>query len=172
MKAKDTEKLVYPKAIKCFKSLKEAIKLFNDILEQDSSQSQPVFYRARKSLREGEDFFKQALKNAKRLLGPLPEYVTADYHKWRESLLHEYNMLAKSQEQEELTKELLDDDFLNELMDKDEIKRFLSLNYDSQKEGKRSLSNIKIRIVFDKLDELIEDTKKIQKKLLEKWQNQ
>jgi hypothetical protein len=172
MKSRDTEKLVYPKALKCFKSLKEAIQLFNDTLEQDSPQNQPVFYRARKSLREGEEFFNQAVENAKRLLGPLPEYVTADYHKWRESLLNEYNMLAKTQEQEELTQELLKDNFLNKLMDKDEIKRFLNLNYDSQKQGKRKLPNIKIRMVFDKLDELITEAKKKQKELLEQRQNQ
>lgn len=172
MISKDTEKLVYPKALKCFKSLKEALQLFNDILDQDSPQNQPVFYRARKSLREGEDFFKQAVKNAKRLLGPLPEYVTDDYHKWRESLLNEYNMLAKTQEREKLDKELLEDEFLNKLMDKDEIKKFLDLNYDSQKQGKRKLPNIKIRIAFDKLSELIRETKEKQKELLEQRQNQ
>ncbi|MFO7979496.1 MAG: hypothetical protein R6V00_01530 [Candidatus Aminicenantes bacterium] len=172
MISKETEKLVYPKALKCFKSLKEALQLFNDILEKDSPQNQPVFYRARKSLREGEDFFKQALKNAKRLLGPLPEYVTDDYHKWRESLLNESNMLAKTQERGKLDKELLEDEFLNKLMDKDEIKKFLDLNYDSQKQGKRKIPNIKIRIVFDKLSELIRETKEKQKELLEQRQNQ
>lgn len=172
MISKDTEKLVYPKALKCFKSLKEAIHLFNDVLKDDSPQNQPVFYRARKSLREGEDFFKQAVKNAKRLLGPLPEYVTDDYHRWRESLLNEYNMLARTQELKELTKELVKDEFLNKLMDDDEIKKFLDLNYESQSKGKRKLSHIKIRIVFDKLSELIKKAKDIQRKLLEQRQAQ
>jgi len=167
MKAKDTQKLVYPKALKSFKSLREALDLFDDILEQDSLQNQPLFYRARKFLREGEDFFKQSVKNAKRLLGPLPEYVTADYYKWRESLLNEYNMLAKTQEQEELTNELLEDDFLSKLMGKNEIKKFLNLNYDSQKTGKRKLSNIKIRIIFDKLDEMITEAKNKQNKIFD-----
>lgn len=170
MKAKDTEKLVYPKALKSFKSLREALHLFDEVLEQDTPQNQPVFYRARKSLREGEEFFKKSIKNAKRLLGPLPEYVTEDYQRWREDLLNEYNMLAKTQEQPEMTQELLKDEFLNKLMDSSEIKKFLSLNYDSQKQGKRKLSNIKIRIVFDKLDEMIADAKKKQKTILDQRQ--
>jgi len=172
MKAKDTEKLVYPKAMKSFKSLREAAELFEEVLEQGSPQSQPVFYRARKSLREGVNFFKQSIKNAQRLLGPLPEYVTEDYRKWRESLLHEYNMIAKTQEKQELTEELLQDEFLNKIMSENEIKRFLDLNYESQKQGKRKLPNIKIRIVFDKLDEMTAEAKKKQKKILEQRQNQ
>jgi hypothetical protein len=166
METKDTEKLVYPKALKCFRSLKEAIEAFENILKKDSQQSQTNFYRAKRFLREGEDFFRESMKNARRLLGPLPEYVTSDYKNWRENLLDEYNMLAKTEEEQELEEELIQDEFLNKLMDKEEIRKFLSLNYASQQEGKRKLSNIKVRIIFDKLDELLAEAKDLQKRIL------
>ncbi|MBD3414148.1 MAG: hypothetical protein GF421_06940 [Candidatus Aminicenantes bacterium] len=167
MEAKDTEKLVYPKALKCFKSTTRAIDVFRQILEPGSSQDQTEFYRARKLLRDGEDFFKQAIKNAKRLLGPLPEYVTSDYQKWRKDLLSQYHMLAQNEEQQALTKEVLQDEFLKKMMDNDEIKKYLSLNYDSQKQGQRKLANIKVRIIFDKLNDLLSEAKEAQKKILQ-----
>ncbi len=166
METKDTEKLVYPKALKCFRSLKEAIEAFENILKKDSQQSQTNFYRAKRFLREGEDFFRESMKNARRLLGPLPEYVTSDYKNWRENLLDEYNMLAKTEEEQELEEELIQDEFLNKLMDIEEIRKFLSLNYASQQEGKRKLPNIKVRIIFDKLDELLAEAKELQKRIL------
>jgi hypothetical protein len=167
LESKESERLVYPKALKCFKSTKESIGLFNDLLKKNAQQDQTDFYKARKFLREGEDFYKQALKNAQRLLGPLPEYVTSDYKKWRKDLLQEYKMIAENKEKQELLEELLGDEFLNKLMSQDKVKIFLDLNYDSQQEGKRNLSNIKIRIVFNKLKELIEEAKQKQKKILE-----
>ena len=170
MKAKDTEQLVYPKALKCFRSLKEAIEAFENILKKDSQQSQTDFYRAKRFLREGEDFFRESIKNARRLLGPIPEYVTPDYKNWRESLLAEYSMLAKTEEEQALLEELLQDEFLNKLMDKEEIRKFLRLNYASQQEGKRKLSHIKIRIIFDKLDELLAEAKNLQKRILSEKQ--
>jgi len=166
MKTKDTEQLVYPKALKCFRSLKEAIEAFENILKKDSQQSQTDFYRAKRFLREGEDFFRESIKNARRLLGPIPEYVTPDYKNWRESLLDEYSMLAKTEEEQDLVEELLQDEFLNKLMDKEETRKFLRLNYASQQEGKRKLSHIKIRIIFDKLDELLAEAKNLQKRIL------
>jgi len=97
-------------------------------LKKDSQQSQTDFYRAKRFLREGEDFFRESIKNARRLLGPIPEYVTPDYKNWRESLLDEYSMLAKTEEEQDLVEELLQDEFLNKLMDKEETRKFLRLN--------------------------------------------
>ncbi len=75
-------------------------------------------------------------------------------------------MLAKTEEEQALLEELLQDEFLNKLMDKEEIRKFLRLNYASQQEGKRKLSHIKIRIIFDKLDELLAEAKNLQKRIL------
>ena len=136
----NAEKLIYPKASKGFNSLYKAIDLFEKFLDETHAATSPEYYSARKFYKEGKTYGEEALKNAKRLLGPMPEYVTDEYLRWRENLLEHYHILAKSQELKALHEELIKDDYLAQLMAPEEIKHFLDLVYPSQKAGKSSSS--------------------------------
>lgn len=165
-----TEKLIYPKASKCASSLQKTVDLFLQFLDETHAATSPEYYKARKFYKEAKAFYEEALKNAKRLLGPMPEYVTDEYLRWRENLLENYHVLAKSQELKALHHELSQDDFLNRFMSREEIKHYLDLVFPSQKEGKRKVENIKVRIVFEKLLELFRQAEELQKKAQDKHQ--
>lgn len=167
----DSEKQIHPKVVKCFESLDRSIQLFEKFLESGLTSTPAEYYKARNSLREGEKAYRDALKNAKKLLGPLPEYVTQDYQKWRDEFLEQHHILAKCQEYEDLRAELTGDEYLQELMTEEEIAELLHINYQNQQEGKRKLSNIKIRIILTKLNAKLSHAKELQKQALARQQN-
>ena len=132
----------------------------------------PDYYRARNYLREGEKFYQETFKEAKRLLGPLPPYSSAEFEKWRGDYLSQHKILAAGQELEAMKEELLNDDYLNQWMSKEDIGRLLLRNFDAQTTGKRRLPNIKVRLLLDRLNELIAQARQLQKKAMEKFQAQ
>jgi len=168
----DSEKQIHPKVVKCFESLDLSIELFEKFLKSGSTSTPAEYYQARNSLREGEKAYQDALKNSKKLLGPLPEYVTQDYEKWRDEFLEQHHILAKCQEYEDLRTELTGDTDLKELMTDDEISELLHINYQTQKEGQRKLSNIKIRIILTKLNGMLSQAKELKNQALARQQNQ
>lgn len=153
-------------------SVQKAVGLLQQFLDETHAATSPEYYSARKFYKEGKAFYDEALENAKRLLGPMPEYVTDEYLRWRENLLENYHVLAKSQELKTLHAELSKDEFLNQLMSQEEIKHYLDLVYPTQKEGNRKVENIKVRIVFEKLLELLRQAEELQKKAQEKHQQE
>ena len=169
--AKKTENVLYAKASICFASLKLAIKEFEEFLKEPSAGTTSVYYRARNELRDAENAFAEAAKEAKRLLGPLPVYSTADFEKWRAEFLAQQKMLAESREIEAIREELLKDDQLVLWMGREDIDRLLAENFDAQQKGKRKLANIKIRIVLDRLQELISKAARLRKSAMEKLQS-
>jgi hypothetical protein len=108
------------------------------------------------------------LKNAKKLLGSLPEYASEEFIKWRTEMLEEHHILTFSQEFEDLKSELVNDEIIKAWLREEEIEIFLKRHFQTQQEGKRKLENIKVRIVLDKLQELITQAKDLQKKAFEK----
>jgi len=164
------EEHIYSKVARCFNSVNKAAKLFQGFLDMEDTSIFPDYYRARTMLREGEEAYKDALRNAKKMLGPLPEYVKEDYLKWRAEFLEQHQVLAKNQELEELRKELETSDFLNQWMTAEDICESLDQYYHSQQEGNRKLANIKVRIILDKLKEVLINTKELQKQTMKKQQ--
>lgn len=149
------ENVIYQNASKCFEHLKESIEIFKKLLPENNIISSPDYYRARKLLRKGESCFQETLKNAKKLLGPAPDYVAEEFKKWRKGILEEYDILAKSQSIENLHAEMTHDKLMSQLLSEAEIKVFLDKHFIPQQKGKRELANIKVRIIIDKLKELL-----------------
>jgi len=87
-------------------------------------------------------------------------------------MLSEENILAQSDKEKELLQELMKDSLLLKIMSEDEIRSFFKKTYETQKNGKRELKNIKARIIIDKLEDMIQSTKELQRKALKKLQNQ
>jgi hypothetical protein len=63
---------------------------------------------------------------------------------------------------------LVNDEIMKAWLREEEIELFLQRHFQTQQEGKRKLENIKVRIVLDKLQELITQAKDLQKKAFEK----
>jgi len=167
---KKTENLLYLRLSLCFESLKLAIPAFEEFLKEPTSAAAPVYYQARNYLRDAEYSYAEASKEAKRLLGPLPVYSTADFEKWRAEFLVQQKVLAESREFESMKQELLKDEQLAQWMGREEIERLLIENFEAQKTGKRKLANLKIRIVMDRLQELISQAASLRKSAMEKLQ--
>jgi hypothetical protein len=166
-----TENLIYQKASKCWEYVDKSIEIFDTLLQHEGDFNTPDYYKARNLLRDAEGFLNDALKNAKKLLGPTPAYTSENYQKWRDELLEEFQILAMSQEYEELKSELFGDDFLCEWLDKKSIESLLKKHFQTQQTGKRKLSNIKVRIILDCLDELITQAKEMNKRSIQKQQS-
>jgi len=166
-----TENLIYQKASKCWEYLSKSVDVFQALLKDEGDFNTAEYYKARNLLRDAEGFFEDAMKNAKKMLGPIPSYASQDYQKWRDELLEEFQILAMSQEYEELKAELFEDDFLCKWMDKESIETLLKKNFQTQQSGKRKLPNIKVRIILDRLAELINHAKDMNKKATQKQQS-
>lgn len=168
---KFVEVQIFPKVSKSHEDITAAIRILESLLAEGVPFNSADYYRARNFVKSAEALFREALTNAKKLLGPLPEYASEEFIHWRAEMLEEHQILAKSQEFEELKSELENDDIMKAWLNKEEIDAFLHKHFQTQQEGKRKLVNIKVRIVLDKLQELIAQAKDLQKKAFEKQQS-
>lgn len=171
MNITDKEKQIFPKVQRSHDSLQQAIRLFEDYLDDGIPTVPGDYYRARKLLKEGAAAYQDAVSNAKRLLGPMPEYATEEFKHWREEFLTKYRILATCRAKPECEEELCNDENINQLIPPEEIQALVHLHYQSQQEGKRKLENIKVRIVLDKLHQMLTHGNELQKQALIKHQN-
>jgi len=164
------EREIYQKAAKCFELLNKSIQLFEGYLREASPQNAPDYYRARNFLRDGETFFKETLNEARRLLGPAPIYTSQEFEKRRIQFLEDGNILAKSQDFNDLKAELQMDENLKLFLQEAEIENLLRTYYDLQQTGKRKLANIKIRMLVAKIHSVLAKAQDLQKESLKKHQ--
>lgn len=160
---KFAEVQIHPKASKCFEDIGTAKGIFRRLLAEGAEFNPAEYYRGRNCVKDADIMYKEGLKNARKLLGPIPEYSTEDFLKWRAQVLEKQNILAKNKEFEALKAELLEDSFLREWMSEEEIIELLKMHYLTQQEGRRKLANIKARILFARLFDLISEVKEMQK---------
>ena len=168
---KFAEAQIFPNVSKSFEDLASARSILRRLLDESVAFNSAEYYRARNFVKSGEAFYQEALKNARKLLGPLPEYASEEFIKWREEIVEKRHILAKSQEFDPLKSELLEDENMKSWMTDDEITFYLQKHFHSQQEGKRKLVNIKVRIVLVKLQESILQAKELQKKAFDKQQS-
>ena len=164
------ENILYNKASLCFECLRMAKQMFEEFLKEESGAGMPVYYKARNYLRDGEKFYQEAISEAKKLLSPLSQYSSPDFEKWREEHLSKNRVLAESQELVALQAELIRDAQLSLWLSKEDIQSLIAKNFATQQTGKRKLANIKVRIIVDKLKELLFDAQQLRKRAMEKCQ--
>ena len=152
---KGTENFIYQKAARCWEHVNTAIEILGRGLREGGAFDATDYDRARNLIRDADAFWQETLEHAKKLLGPTPPDASGDYQKWRDRLLEEFHILALSREYEDLRSELIADEFLCRWMDEDSIENYLKKHFQQQQSGKRKLSNIKVRIILDRLDELM-----------------
>ncbi len=168
---KKVENQLYFKAGSAFDHMKLAVQTFESYLKKEGQEATPEYYRARNFLRDGEKLCEEALKEAKKLLGPLPPYSSSDFEKWRTNFLSEHRIQVDTQEYDGLKEELARNEHLGRWMAPQDIERLLAKNYAAQKSGKRKLANIKVRIILDRLQELLGQAGELKNKAMAKLQS-
>jgi hypothetical protein len=153
-----------------YEALSQAVNLFQIYLNDRTPASSSEYYRAKGLLREGKLFFDEALKEAKKLLGPLPPYSTPEYEHWREETARDVKLiLGDKVDYEEIKKMMLMDSCLPRLFSPEELEAYLAKYYEDQQKGKRKLENLKCRLAIARLDDLIRQAEELllqaQKKL-------
>jgi len=168
---KFAEVKIFPYVSKSFEDIKAAVHILENLLTEGIAFNSADYYKARNFVKSGESLFQEALMNARKVLGPLPEYASDEFIEWRSEILEKSHILAKNQEFDALKAELMDDEDMNRWLNPDEITLFLEKHFRSQKEGKRKLVNIKVRIILAKLQEYILQAKDLQKEAFAKQQS-
>jgi hypothetical protein len=142
---------IFVKAKKSLEKMNESLRLFKEFVEEGRAQDLKKYYLARTFLKKGQNLCEEIIMDAKKFLGPLPDYLSKETIEARTQLLKTTKVVVLSQDYEGLVAELVGDEFLKSFMSSEEINDFLKGNYQKQKLGKRKLPNIKARMVIDKL---------------------
>lgn len=164
------DNLLYVKAESCFDLLSLAQAAFVDFLKDPGAEATPKYYRARNYIRDAEAAYNEAFKEAKRLVGPLPPYSSPEFEKWRSEFVTQYSITAASQDLEGLKDELTKDPLISQYLGPGDVDRLLAKNYEAQRSGKRKLANLKVRILFDRLGELMAAVHALARQAREKFQ--
>gem|GEM_PF-6607251 len=141
-----------------FLLLGKSIQNFERFLnEGDRWERKRVYYLARGCYKAGERCYKGALKNARKLAGPVEKYTIFPERlgRWRKKLLEGSGLLAKSTNFGSLKKELAEDKFLRKWMDREEIESSFRQLFKEQTKRERELANIKLRVALDQLEKLL-----------------
>ena len=109
---KFAEVQIFPKASKGFEDIRTALGIFRRLLEEGAEFNSTEYYRGRNCVKDADTMYKEGLNNARKLLGPIPEYSSEKFLKWRAEVLEKQKILAKNEEFEALKSELLKDAFL------------------------------------------------------------
>ena len=166
-----TENQLYFKAGNAFDYLKLSIQSFETYLRAPGPEATPEYYKARNFLRDGEKYFAEGLKEAKKLLGPLPPYASAEYEKWRTEFLSQHGIRVEAGELNSLKEELSRNEQLGQWLPPEDMERLLARNFEAQKSGKRKLANIKVRIILDRLQELLDKANGLKTEAMAKLQS-
>ena len=149
--AAPTEKDVSQKTAKAIENLNSASKVLRDCETQALGPNASEYYRARNLLREARTLFQEALSEAKKLMGPIPDYAPPNLAELKKRRLESSGLAARGLTADELKAELRADPFLTGIMSADEIEAAIDRHFESQRSGKRQLANLKARIALDKL---------------------
>jgi hypothetical protein len=146
-----TDKDVSLKTIKAIEDLRHASAVLRECESRALGVNAPEYYRARNLLREARALFQEALGEAKKLMGPIPDYAPANLAETKKRRLETSGLAARGLTADELKSELREDPFLSGIMTAEEIEAAVARNFESQRSGKRQLANLKARIALDKL---------------------
>jgi len=163
-------KSILIKARKSRDELNEVICLFKEFLSLDRSRDLTKYYLARNLLQEGLKLLAETIQEAKKFLGPPPEYASVEINLAREQLLQVSRVILQSRSLEDAEVELRADEFLKLFVNADEISAYLQAAGKEPATGRRKLCNIKVRMIIDKLISLGNEAQEWQKRSREKIQ--
>ena len=165
-----TERNIYIKVSRSQELLSKSIQAYQRYLQDDVAAGDPIYYRARNFHKEGKFFFEETLKEAKKLLGPIPVYAAKEFEQWKASALEENRIIIHGESPDELKAALMNDEFIKTKMSEAEIEAYVRDHFETQRSGKRKLANIKVRMMLDKLLSLAGQGQELQKAAQKKHQ--
>jgi len=168
MISKDEKNKPFVNMEKCAKALTRTIKVLQEFLGDKTSSDPATYYEAQKYLEESKIFYKEALKEISELIGSLPTDASPGFIKWKENFLKGTGIISENKEYGALKVELRNDGFLLRFLTPEEIDDLLRKHYESQQTGKRRMSNIKARIILDKIINLMDEAETLDMKAREK----
>ena len=74
---------IYSHAAQAFDKLRSALETINLFLKPETPYQSPDYYKGRNFMKEGKTSLDDAIKDAKKLLGPAPAYSSQEFQKWR-----------------------------------------------------------------------------------------
>ncbi len=155
-----------------YEALSQSVSLFKIYLKENTPATSSEYYRAKSLLREGKLFFEEVLKEARKLLGPLPPYATPEYARWREETARELKLALRDNiDYDEIRKILQEDPTMPKLFSPEELDQYLQRFFEDQKKGNRKLENLKCRLAIAKLDDLIDEAEELYKQSQKKLQS-
>jgi hypothetical protein len=164
------EREIFIKATRGNEILRKALEAFREYMKSDVLSTSPDYYRARNLLKEGRVFYEDTLKEAKKLLGPVPVYAPKEYEVLRARALEENRVVVRGEDPGELVRQLGEDGSIRAMMTEAEIEAYVRDHFEAQSQGKRKLANIKVRMMVDRLFGLVADGLAAQKAAQRKQQ--
>jgi len=164
------EKAIFQKAIRSYELVVKAAQTFRTFLGDNHPAQSPDYYLARNFLRDAETLYEEALAEAKKLLGPLPGYVSSQVADSKKAMLEAMSVVAKSADLTNLQAELERDEFVAGMFKPDEIALYIRANFENQRKGKRKLPNIKARMTLDKIARKLAQARELRERAQQKHQ--
>lgn len=168
MMDEDTKNKTFISVNKSIETLNLAIKAFKEYLSEKTSLDPEKYYQAQKYLEESKTLYQESLKEISKITESIPENASPGFIKWKENVRKGSGIISESKEFDALKSEFQNDEFLLRFLTQEEIEALLMNHYESQKLGKRKLSNIKARFVIDKIRNLASEAETLNIKAKEK----
>ncbi len=162
------EKAIFLKASRSFQLIVKSIQTLRAYLSEDHLTRSPDYYLARNLLRDAETLYWEAVAEARKLLGPLPGYISSQDADSKKAILEALGVVAKSEDMANLQSELERDEFIASMFEPDEIALYIRANFESQSKGKRKLPNIKARMALDKIQGEIAEARELRERAQQK----
>ena len=164
------EREIFIKATRGYEILRKSLEAFADYLKAEVSATSPEYYRARNLLKEGRVFHEDAVREAKKLLGPVPVYAPREYEALRAKALEENRVVVHGEDPDDLVRQLGEDSSVRAMMTGPEIAAYVRDRFEGQRSGKRKLANIKVRMMLDRLSGLVAEGLALQRAAQRKQQ--
>ena len=158
----------FTKIEKCVRNLHLAIEAYQNFLSARTSSDTKSYYHAQNCFNEGKTIYQDSLNEISKIMGSIPTDASPAFRKWKVSFLEKMGILSQSTEFEALRSEIQCDEFLPKFLTAEEIEILLVKHFESQQAGKRKLSNIKARILFDKIQSLMDEAETLSRRSKEK----
>jgi len=150
--------------------MSEAICLFQSFLNTEGVPDSAKYYLARNRLEEGCGLMDEVINEAKKFLGPQPEYASREIKEMRMERLRAFHVIVESQTLDGLEAELLADAYIKSFIEADEVVGFVHDSGNFPATGKRKNQNLKVRLIIDHLIALRKEALELQQKAGEKFQ--
>lgn len=156
------ERDLFIKSARSRESLLKSLETFRSYLKESVMQDSPLYYQARNLLKDGKVFYEEAVKEARKLLGPIPNYVPDAVKSSKARLLAENKVVIESREYQDIETEIAADDFFSGWVSRHEIRENLARYLAPQSQERRKTANVKIRMMLDMLENILQQARKLE----------